>query len=343
VKISIITYYWSKNIGALLQAYSLKKFIKEQNNDSEVTFNNYQPKGLIERENQSQLKTLNPIKYLKALKKNKSLLNWKSNFAKFPNPNTTIDKFNDDIYFYGSDEIWNYQNSIFELDLHFFGEGHDKKKIAYAASIGNLNINSINNIPDQIKNNIKKFEKISVRDNNTNIFIEKITGKKKKLVCDPTLLVDIFSSKEKLSNFINEKKYIIVYGRYFSKNEINKIKDFSNKNNLTIISLSYYNLWADKNILSINPNEFIYLIQKAELIFTSMFHGVILSFKYKKNFWLSKDPYRENKLSYFLNKFRLFSRSIESFSKQEIDYTIYESELKNWIEESREFIINSIK
>ena len=74
-----------------------------------------------------------------------------------------------------------------------------------------------------------------------------------------------------------------------------------------------------------------------------MFHGVILSFKYKKNFWLSKDPYRENKLSYFLNKFRLFSRSIESFSKQEIDYTIYESELKNWIEESREFIINSIK
>ena len=343
MKIGIITYYWSKNIGALLQAYSLKRFIKEQNKNLEVTFNNYQPKKLIKREHQSQLKTLNPIKYIKALSKNKNLSTWKSTFAKFPSPDTTSAKFNDDLYFYGSDEIWNYQNSIFKLDLHFFGEGHNKIKIAYAASIGNLNINLINNIPDQIKINIKKFEKISVRDNNTNTFVEKITGKKSKLVCDPTLLVDFFSNKEKLLNFTHEKKYILVYGRYFSKNEINKIKDFSNKNNLNVLSVSYYNLWADKNILSVNPNEFIYLVQGAELIFTSMFHGVILSFKYKKNFWFSKDPYRENKLSYFLNKFNLFFRSIENFSKQEMNYTVYDSELKNWIEESKEFIIDSIK
>ena len=44
------------------------------------------------------------------------------------------------------------------------------------------------------------------------------------------------------------------------------------------------------------------------MIFTSMFHGVMFSVKFKKQFWIYHDPYRENKLEYFLKYLKLENR-----------------------------------
>jgi len=339
MNISIITFYWSKNLGALIQSLSLKKFVKEINDINKVEFNSYQPKQLMIRELNGQLKTYNPIKYFKAKKKNKLLTSWK-NLENFPHPSTIPNSFDDDLYIYGSDEIWNFQSSICKFDPHFYGVKNTKKKIAYAASIGNAKYDT--KLKEDVSKSLKSFLSISVRDKNTFKFVKSLTGANPIIVCDPSLLIEMKSENINLSLSKNIG-YALVYGRYFSNREIKDIKKYALNKNLKIVSVSYYNIWADLNLLHINPSEFIYLIRNSNVIFTSMFHGVMLSFKYKKNFWFSQDPYRINKLSFFIEKFKLMSRTMENLDNNKINYNLFENSLSDWIEQSKEYLIQNIR
>ena len=177
MKCGIITYYWSKNIGALIQSISLLSFLKNNFKDHTFSFENYLPKELIVRENQNQTKTYNFIKWIKAKRKNIYLNNWKKNIAKLPLPKVSHEKYEKDFYIYGSDEIWNYENPFFKYDSFFFGKNNFFKKIAYAVSIGNLNFKE-NSLPEEIKKNINSFNNISVRDEKTFEFVKIITKKK---------------------------------------------------------------------------------------------------------------------------------------------------------------------
>ena len=53
-----------------------------------------------------------------------------------------------------------------------------------------------------------------------------------------------------------------------------------------------------------------------------MFHGVLLSVKLNKIFWFSEDPYRKNKLDYFVNLLNLKNRILnkKSIQNKYIDY-----------------------
>jgi len=73
-----------------------------------------------------------------------------------------------------------------------------------------------------------------------------------------------------------------------------------------------------------------------------MFHGVMLSYKYKKQFWISEDPYRVNKLSYFVQYLDLKNRYLESFGSNEINYTINNNKMYDCINLSKNFIIKNI-
>ena len=62
MKTEIVTFYWSNNYGALLQAVTLKEYLKKFHNQ-DVSFNNYLPKKLIYKENISQLNR-NNLKFI---------------------------------------------------------------------------------------------------------------------------------------------------------------------------------------------------------------------------------------------------------------------------------------
>ena len=58
MNIEIITFYWSNNLGALIQAISLRELLKIKLN-RKVDFNRYMPKDLILAEKKSQLNKSN--------------------------------------------------------------------------------------------------------------------------------------------------------------------------------------------------------------------------------------------------------------------------------------------
>ena len=227
MRAGIITFFWSNNIGALIQSISLKEFLNNNFEKIEFEFENYTPKELVLREHKSQLKTLNPIKYIKALKKNIYLDKWKKGTAELPNydyhkENKIFDK---NLYIYGSDEIWNYDNPFFQYDEYFFGSKNNKVKIAYATSIGNLNF-TLKSIPEDIKKNIKSFSNIIVRDKNTCDFVNFITNKKPFIGCDPSLLITprlLSGESSSYYNILKEDNYILVYGIFFSNKQIKEI------------------------------------------------------------------------------------------------------------------------
>ena len=341
MKVNIITFYWSNNFGALIQAVSLRKFVENKFNFT-VNFNSYLPKKLIIRERMSQINRKNLPKIYQLIKKKIILYNWKKKILNCDNPNQKIDLYRDDLYIYGSDEIWNYQNPFFDYDPYFFGKNNEKIKISYATSVGNAKFLKEEKIQN-IKNYLNTFDDISVRDNATFDFVKKCTGKKSSIVLDPCFLVDLNSTfKNKYIN-THEHKYILIYGDYFNKKQISDIFSYSRKNNLKIVSAGFYNEWADESIVSIDPIDLIYLFINSTLIYTSMFHGVMLSYKYKKQFWISEDPYRKNKLSYFINYLGLNDRYMENLNNHVLNYNLNRDKFNDWLDLSKNFLIRNIK
>lgn len=346
MKINLVTYHWSNNLGALIQALSLKDFINK-NFNAVIEYNNYLPKKLIKRERMSQINSQNFSFLNKIFKKKLKLYFWKKNIGNIKSPISNTSLFDKDIYIYGSDEIWNYSNPFFGFDPYFFGDLNKKKKIAYGCSIGNANIklNSINQ-EQKIKQNLQSFNAISVRDSNSFSFIQNLIKLEPEIVVDPCFLSTpdvLFKYNTKFKEKFEKKNFILIYGDFFSKNEINKIINFSKKENLSIISVSYVNRWADLNIIDINPADLVFFIKSSTFVITSMFHGVMLSYKFNKQFWYSEDPYRKNKLKYFLEKLNLKNQQIEFLSVNQIDYKYKEKEFKLWKKKSGDFLLNNIK
>ena len=79
MKINIITYHWSNNLGALVQTLCLKKFL-EKNFENFIEFNKYLPELLIRRERNSQINLQNFFFIFEIFKKKINLYNWKKNF-----------------------------------------------------------------------------------------------------------------------------------------------------------------------------------------------------------------------------------------------------------------------
>ena len=77
MKIKITTFFFGNNYGALLQCYYLKKYIKNNFLNKEISYSNYQPKKLIIKEELLPIIKKNPFKALDGLVRFKNLRKWK--------------------------------------------------------------------------------------------------------------------------------------------------------------------------------------------------------------------------------------------------------------------------
>ncbi len=335
----ITTYYYSNNFGALYQAICLRDYI-EKINCEKVSFNSYQPYSLLYNELLKPLKTKNFNKFIFSLKKNIKLFFWRKK-NKITFPSLFQKTSNSDLNIFGSDEIWNFSNKFNNFDVHFFGHKDNSKKIAYATSIGSANYKKITEEKKKLlKKYLKNFEYISVRDTNTYNFIYDLLNVKPDIVLDPCLL----DYKNCLDNIIVKKitksDYVIIYGTIFEHENIDYIKKFCSLNNYKIYSISYPNDWVDKNYIGINGDEFINFFINSKIIFTSTFHGIVFSCKFKKDFWVSFDKSKYPKYQFFLNYIDLENRflNLNSDLNKQINYNNVEEKINKLRITSQKFL-----
>lgn len=337
MKIGIITTYDEINFGAYLQAYSLSEKLKAMGH--EVLFVNYKSKRYFIAELKATFGTRNPVyflrivlKYIKFRKQINKLV-----FSKKLRKIKQIDELPVDLFVYGSDEIWNFTNCLGGvIDPYYFGFGVNKSKISYAPSLGNSSF-----IPSDFIQNFKNFKAISVRDHNSKKVLEESLNFDVSLVLDPTFLIDIKSTNYK----INED-YIAYYCVNHDDNFIKEINEFAKSVGLIVLSLGYKSK-KFKNIISIDPFEWVYLIQNAKFVFTDMFHGTIFSIKNKKKFLVNLTEYRQNKLGFLLESLECNSRIYQKgkLMKQieiENDYRVVDNAIKVRLKLSNEFLIKNI-
>ena len=339
MKFKILTFGISNNYGALLQSLYLKTYLTKKLG-LKVEVSNFIPFKLFYRENLKNFLKKNPFKIIENYKKIRSIKKWKKINSVDYFPNFFERKITEKITIYGSDEIWNYSNPFFGYKSFYFGSKNKNKKIAYAVSIGNANVENMSEEhSNEIGTLLKSFDLITVRDQNTSRFVTHLTGEVPLIVVDPTLLLN-----EHEEGLIKPKKiefkYAFIYGTYFPDNEKKKILNYCQKKNLTILSVGYFNNWVDKNIINADPSDFLNYVINSRIVFTSMFHGVIFSTKFKRQFWISMDPYRRNKLTYFLDYLGLKEQIIHPKSDFErlINYENINTKLYNWIEKSKKVL-----
>ncbi len=286
MKIGIITLNGHYNYGNRLQNYALQTFLLQYADEVKTIW--HTPNNFLPEIWKWNWKTI--IKYI---------LNWnetrnyvlnsyvfdlirETNIKKFTDQYIHMQydfKLNEDLnekYDYvivGSDQVWN----------PYFGCGNaeflefvsPEKRIAYAASFG------VEEIPNENKEKFKRWlagvEFISVREKAGANIVKTMIGREVPVLADPTLLLkqeewDVVAKKP---SWYKSEKYILTYFLGEMPSSANKtVEKLAAENNFQIIHL------MDLNHLdwySIAPDEFIYLIKNASLVYTDSFHGAIFS------------------------------------------------------------------
>lgn len=342
-KIGILTFPTVVNHGAYLQVFALYNVLKSEGH--EVTIINYR--------NSQHLK--NEYKALFFKKDVRNIVINIKRFFKFKDAQkrllmskmvTDVDKLNTnqyDIVIVGADIVWNYATPFVGRDSIYFGKGLENKfMISYAASMGNSDQNKP--IPEYVKEGVKNFPCISVRDQNSINILNKL-GVQGTITLDPCLIYD-YSDFEILPK--TNENYILVYAFEFTENDVREIVEFAKKNVLKIISIGFNvkHNWCDENIMVLDPLEFLGCYKNAAYVFTSTFHGTLFAIKYRKQFAVRMNFTIERKVNTTLSELKLtkqvINSSVEECWKNKIDYSYSDEKMNEKIKHSLKFLFDSV-
>ncbi|MDO5655736.1 MAG: polysaccharide pyruvyl transferase family protein [Flavobacteriaceae bacterium] len=356
MKIKTVTIFRSFNYGALLQTYALHKKLNDMGHDCSVL--NYRPPAteqkmtnIVKKSKDIKSFVYNLIPLLKynetkrMIKKADDFLNKHIKLSeRYESYKEILNAPHDtDIFFCGSDQIWN-PNIFNGLDpLYFLDFVNSQKSIkaSFAASLGG------NYIDDKYKKEyqdyLSDFDFISVREEKAKELLE-FTNKPIEVIADPVFLL----TKEEWLNLAIKpnikEKYILCYFLYQPKYLNKIIQKIKEETGLKVISVTfdaYTTIKSDKVIRDVGPDEFLGLIANAELVLTSSFHGTVLSILLEKQFYTAVWEKRGSRIKGILKKLNLSHREInESDNSIDIYSTIDYSETNKLILSIRD---NSMK
>lgn len=342
MNIGILTYHRALNFGAQLQAYATMTYLRDKGHNAVII--DYWPEYHRLIYKQFSLKI-----FLK--------LNFKEKISYFTNFIFTIvrqrlriwrassfvskylkvsNETNYDLIIYGSDQIWRKQNidgkSVF--NSVYFGDDTfcAKKKISYAASMGDIECSNASDL-DFLRAYLSKFDSISVREEDLNDFLNNTVKVCSQLVCDPVLLL----SNNQWVQFINKKvipkqRYVFYYRLQDDDFLDSIVEKVAKQLNLKIVEVRKARKfkYGERYKSSIDSRTFISLLSGADYVITSSFHGIALSICFGKQFWCHA-LYKLPRITSILSYFEINDRFIKSYNdinfEKKIDYELVNTKL----------------
>jgi len=325
MKVGIMSMQRIKNYGSFLQSFGLKMTI--ENLGHEVVFLDYEIENPIVQEEKSNI-TYRMAKKVYRLAK-EYILNIKvieNLYDEKYLPILGVSKernFRDkvDVLVIGSDEVFNclQANPFVGYSKELFGKNNNAVKvISYAASCGHTTIEGLKKyeIDKEVGEMLKEFSAISVRDKNSFVVVNELTGKEPVINVDPVIISDF-------NSFIPEqnklKDYIVIYSyanRINDEKEISAIKQFAEKHNKKIVSIGSHQKWIDIKI-ECDPFELLSYVKNADYIITDTFHGSVFSIKYNIPFVTLIRESNKQKLGDLLKRFSVSDREVKNVDELE--------------------------
>lgn len=345
MKCGIMTYHNIPNYGAILQAYALCAAIRKLGMDCEII--DYQCNNILKRE-LSLPQYSNPVKVLAykyfiwphKQEQIKECVNFLQKFYSKRNyTKSTIQQANNqyDIFISGSDMIWNFDVNGNDTSYFLDFTEESKKRISFASSVGGIWTDAQGK---KAKEELKRYQKVSVREEDTCNLIRNQLGIPCEVVCDPTMLLNS-SEWAEFTNPVEDKNYVVVY---FPYDEIlAAAKKYAEKSGKRLIVLGKAFPGKGKNYKTIySPQQWMSYIKYSDAVFTDSYHGLLFSLYFNRPVWTNN---KNNRIATLLQALGLETCYIENdpdFNNQ-INYKVCNEILTQKRTESIDYLRRSLR
>jgi len=204
-----------------------------------------------------------------------------------------------DVYIAGSDQIWYHAVKRDDFFLNYKPE--NKPGITYAASMGSVVV------PEEkrkwYREHLKRFDSISVREEDMVSELEQLTDKPVQVHIDPTFLKSAEEWRKLQKPRKVKEPYILVYPLYWDSRLNDQLKQLKRQTGYEIISIhsGLRNIYADRVIRDADAGEFLWLVDHAQCVVTSSFHGVAFSTIFNKKYSAVINPAAPSRIENILN------------------------------------------
>lgn len=332
-KVGVLTFVWSRNYGAILQAWALQAVISSLGFDCELI--NFRRNH--DRRFRQILSFLREGQVVRSAKEFLiELLNWRkhSRFNAFRraemrlSPRTCLncgdlqtlsDQY--DVMICGSDQVWNTEltqdaHTSYLLD---FPANEHMLRIAYAASIGKESIDS--SMLETFSRCLKRFDAISIREKSASDLIKSLACRDISAVLDPSLLLTM----EEWTNLSAEVRlptpYLLVYS-FGSPPALRQLVDtVAEERGLNVVTFHKRRHYRREvaRIPSAGPREFLGAFSKANFVITNSFHGTAFSIVFKKQFLSVATNNKSSRLRDLLDALDLGQRLVVDGSMKDLE------------------------
>ncbi|AQR95081.1 polysaccharide pyruvyl transferase family protein [Clostridium saccharoperbutylacetonicum] len=318
-KVAIVSCYFMKNYGSMLQAYATQKILDNfgveneticiKGLDKEIKYRKmkYFASKVLDIDTvrnkwsfikHSIYKIINLCGFKDKMKKRSAafekflpLFHISREYASFDQLKNAVSSYSSVIV--GSDQLWLPSNiSADYYTLNWVP--YEINKISYATSFGVAHLET--RFQNLAKSFLARINYLSVRELSGKKLIKEITGIDAKIVCDPTLLftADEWMDIQPIERLI-KKPYIFCY--FIGNNReqrqfVNKLKIVTGYKIVALLHIDefirYDEAFVDEAPYHITPGDFINLIRNAEYVCTDSFHGSVFSILNKKKFFTFK-------------------------------------------------------
>lgn len=334
MKIGLLTYHYSANIGAVMQAYATCRALRELGHEV-VIVDIRQPEG-----NHSGLVKL--VADAANLKRDLDLRKFKSmHYPPMTRRYLSVSELRDDpphvdCLLAGSDQTWNPDISKEMAMAYFLDFGGDGiRRVSYASSFGRDSWPDDSPITKDVQKALARFQHISVREATGLAILSHTFWLNGTLVVDPTML---FADYQELTGPIPEKDELVCYKLERNPAFYAGIEAVKQMAGMPARLLN--NSYPVKGLRYTCPpgvSEWIGRLGGARMVLTDSFHGTVFSLLYKRNFVavMNKNG-KDSRMLDLLKAVGLQDRAFESMEAlkedpswlQPIDYSVVEPSVR---------------
>jgi hypothetical protein len=251
-----------------------------------------------------------------------------------------------DIYIAGSDQIWNtlFQNgrdAAFYLDF----APSSAKRISYAASFATEDV--ADKYRPFVCKMLQNFDAVSIREQCSLPLLASLGRTDGVAVCDPVFLL----TREQWENVLPQdrirEKYLLVYDTEFSSKVKEIAKRIAEEKNLKLYNVSASRIgYADKDLWTSSPIDFVQLIRDASYVVSNSFHATAFSLIFERDFCVvNRSEGINERMKSLLSDYKLDERLVACYSEKllpPIDYQQVRPHLQKDIEYSKGFLNQSL-
>lgn len=328
--VAISTFCSWTSYGSILQAYALKQILERMGCKSYILID----RVVATPESKCKIpRTLNPTALLRGYLNHRLLSDVANQYQKsnqFIRDNIDIIYYNGyqelalnylkaDYYLAGSDQVLNPNNP--QPGFYFEYITDKSKLLTYACSMGTTHVS-----PERetvFAERLKNFKRISVREEDNIPVLKKYNSDAVyQANVDPTFLLTAEEWRAKEKRYPINGRYILLYPLYWDKclnQYVKRLKKTSGLKIVGVFSTGHNTVVCDEKLYDVGVDEFLWLVDHAEAVITSSFHGAVFATIFEKKVCLITNPSMPSRMENIAKIFDIPKCKVEDVLSQNRD------------------------